>query len=246
MLPDRLSRFVPALLLLLAACALLALHARTRPPAPLVLWAWERPEDLSFIDPAHVEVAYLAATVKLTPAGFQIQPRRQPLTLPAHTRTIAVFRIESLPDSVSLPATYPLAMQIANLAPGLDTQIDFDARLSERLWYRDFLFDLRRTLPPHSTLSITALASWCIEGSWLSTLPVDEAVPMLFRMGITRPADARIAAWSALDAPTCSTSIGIATDEPHPPLDLARRTYLFSRSRWTSATVAQYEKELHP
>ncbi len=33
---------------------------------------------------------------------------------------------------------------------------------------------------------MTALASWCAGDDWLRDLPVDEAVPMLFRMGVEK------------------------------------------------------------
>ena len=62
-------------------------------------------------------------------------------------------------------------------------QIDFDAVTSERNFYRQLLEDLRQQLPDNVPLSITALASFCIGDPWIKDLPVDEAVPMMFRMG---------------------------------------------------------------
>ena len=60
-------------------------------------------------------------------------------------------------------------------------QVDFDARQSQREWYAGVLRRVRAQMPPQMPLSITALASWCsYDGYWLRTLPVDEAVPMLF------------------------------------------------------------------
>ena len=38
----------------------------------LVLWAWERPEDLRFLDPIRVGVAFLAATVRLWAEGSEL------------------------------------------------------------------------------------------------------------------------------------------------------------------------------
>ncbi len=35
----------------------------------LVLWAWERPENLSYINPAFTGVAYLAETITLAAPG---------------------------------------------------------------------------------------------------------------------------------------------------------------------------------
>ncbi len=51
------------------------------------------------------------------------------------------------------------------------------------------LQDLRQKLPQQIPLSMTALASFCVGDRWLDDLPVDEAVPMIFRMG---PDDQRI------------------------------------------------------
>ena len=49
----------------------------------LVLWAWERPEDLRFIDATSTGVAYLAATIELQPDGTErFQFRHQPLRVP--------------------------------------------------------------------------------------------------------------------------------------------------------------------
>jgi len=63
-------------------------------------------------------------------------------------------------------------------------QVDFDARQSQREWYAGVLRrSVRAEMPAQMPLSMTALASWCsYDGAWLRSLPVDEAVPMLFRM----------------------------------------------------------------
>src|SRR5262249_59556332 len=68
-------------------------------------------------------------------------------------------------------------------------QVDFDAVESERPFYRDLLTRLRPKLPPTTSLSIPALASWCAADAWLDGLPIDEAVPLLFRIS---PADATL------------------------------------------------------
>ena len=48
---------------------------------PLVLWAWDRDDDLSFIDIRDTAVAYLAATVILrgetTPRHHQLAPPKE-------------------------------------------------------------------------------------------------------------------------------------------------------------------------
>ena len=51
-------------LMLLPLILLAALIPRT-PERAVILWAWERPEDLSFINPEKVGVAFLAKTIYL-------------------------------------------------------------------------------------------------------------------------------------------------------------------------------------
>src|SRR6185436_16086459 len=108
-------------------------------------------------------------------------------------------------------------------------QIDFDALVTERDFYRALLQDLRAKLPANVSLSMTALASFCIGDRWLDDLPVDEAVPMIFRMGAD---DKRIKSFlidgNDFPEPLCQTSYGIALDEPI-AMRLAekRRLYVF-------------------
>ena len=98
---------------------------------------------------------------------------------------IAVTRIEA-PGDVAAADVQAIARAIADRArlPMVSAlQIDFDARLSQREMYRQLLHDVRGAMPQGMPLSMTALASWRLDDDWLDELPVDEAVPMLFRMG---------------------------------------------------------------
>ena len=61
----------------------------------IILWAWEHPEDLSFIDPKEVSVAFLAKTIYLWGDNVNVRPRMQPLSIPRGTKLIAVARIET-------------------------------------------------------------------------------------------------------------------------------------------------------
>src|SRR5215471_9488659 len=63
----------------------------------IMLWAWERPEDLSFIDPRQIGVAFLAKTIYLNGDKVESRPRLQPLSVPDTTALVAVVRIESRP-----------------------------------------------------------------------------------------------------------------------------------------------------
>lgn len=200
----------------------------------VVLWAWESKQDLRFIQPNTTAVAFLERTVWLHPQGVRVVPRSQGLSFPPGTPLIATVRMEMPKSRTALlpPAREAAAAVVAaSKANGVAAlQIDFDARLSERKWYADFLRELRSATPPNVPITITALESWCEEErSWLRALPVAEATPMLFRMGL----DERRA---PLRFPTaiCESSVGVSTDElpsriPQGP----RRIYIFHPGAWT-------------
>jgi hypothetical protein len=127
---------------------------------------------------------------------------------------------------------------MAKLPNVSNIQIDFDATRSERAFYRDVIVDVRRRLPETVSLSITALASWCTYDDWLSDLPIDEAVPMLFRMAADGKQIARrLDAGDDFIAPPCRHSYGISTDEPRSNLSAARRLYVFNSDPWTEVAV---------
>jgi hypothetical protein len=118
-------------------------------------------------------------------------------------------------------------------------QIDFDATASQRDFYAAVLRELHHNLPPQLPLSITALVSWCGPHSWLRSLPVDEAVPMFFRMGgpaatrAVRPKDS-----STVREPLCSTSAGVSTDEAWPAIHSQQRVYVFHPGSWPQQDLA--------
>ena len=88
--------FAPLLLLVLLVSDQ-NISARTRMPVdmpPLVLWAWDRDDDLSFIDIRDTAVAYLAATVILRGESVFLAPRYHPLAPPKGSRLVAVAHIE--------------------------------------------------------------------------------------------------------------------------------------------------------
>src|SRR5262249_36869524 len=114
-------------------------------------------------------------------------------------------------------------------------QIDFDARESEREFYRQLLTDLRQQLPEAMPLSITALASWCLYDDWIRDLPIDEAVPMLFRMGLDASRVRRdIEQGGDFRIELARHSLGISTDEALSRLPSARRVYIFCQRAWTA------------
>lgn len=193
----------------------------------LVLWAWERPERLRFVDPHTAGVAFLTRTISWRDGHVESRPRLQPLEVPAGVALMAVVRLEgtgALPDAQALAD--PILRDAAR--PGIQAlQVDFDARLSERAWYRGLLRRLRAGLAAGVPLSITALASWCDGDSWMRGLPVSDAVPMLFRMGAGEPRGK-----ARLRAGLCQSSLGISTDEWPTEAPSGRRLFVFHPRAW--------------
>lgn len=222
---------------LLFAALVLCLSCHRRPdPLPgfprLVLWAWERPENLAYIVPASTGVAYLADTITLTDSGPERRPRFQPLWIPDGTPLMAVVRIES--RASRFPPTEEAARLILHAAQGKPfraLQIDFDARASERRYYCDLMRQIRRSLPPSIALEMTALVSWCQSDDWIKPMPVVDAVPMFFRMGVDPHS-----AHEHLREPLCASSIGIATDEFYVPIPSGKRVFIFNNRPWTETS----------
>ncbi len=220
----------------------IAARFRGRQEGPrVVLWAWERPEDLSFVDTKTTGIAFLAGTVGIRENNtVVIDARRQPLRVPEHASLIAVVRVEpdrSSRQGLSAAVRTDVAGAITQLASSFNAsqvQIDFDALASERDFYRGLLNDLRKRLPTRVPLSMTALASWCVHDTWMSGLPVDEAVPMLFRMGPEGPRIVRDVEESGeFREPLCRASVGVSVDEPISGIPRGKRVYVFSPTSWT-------------
>lgn len=197
------------------------------PPAQMN-WYWlrtfqapERPKA------SNAGAAFLAMSFYLVEGRPAIvNPRRAPLVLPPNTYRMAVVRIDHNEAKFTTTQRTELARMIAEI-PALtrthSLQIDFDAPQSAWPFYKALLADVRRATGPDVFLSITALASWCTAGSWMSGLPVDEIVPMFFRMGRQR-IDPPLA------FPACQLSAGISVDEPGVRLPATvKRVYTFQR-----------------
>jgi hypothetical protein len=213
----------------------------------IVLWAWERPEDLKSLDANRFAVAFLAQTLVLKSGEVIFSPRRQPLDVSPETKLIAVTRIESQKQTGEVVALgeaerqklISLILRTRELRNVSAIQIDFDAGVSERDFYRGLLRDLRGKLPDNVPLSMTALASFCVGDRWLDDLPVDEAVPMMFRMGADdRTIKNFLAGGGDFAEPLCQRSYGMAVDEP---LEIQfkpeRRIYIFNDHSWTARDI---------
>ncbi len=204
------------------------------------MWAWERPEDLRFL-PAGVEVAVQTGFVELSGEAVLDRGRRFPLRVGVAAVTTALVHVQVdrrrplawTPAQRAAAAT--AVLRHARTGRLARVQVDFEVRASERRVLLDLLRDVRAGLPAGTTLSMTALASWCGEG-WLAQAPVDEVAPMLFRMGRTGAAiRGRLAQGGDLGDPRCRDAVAVSVDAPVLRAPAVRRVYLWSPRSWTAA-----------
>ena len=91
---------------------------------------------------------------------------------------------------------------------------------------------------------MTALASFCVGDNWLSDLPVDEAVPMIFRMGTDSDRIKNfLNGGQDFREGLCRQSYGVALDElVQPTFEKQRRVYVFNARSWTPSDVSALEE----
>lgn len=216
----------------------------------IMLWAREHPEDLSFVDCTKTGVAFLAETILLDGGRMRVRPRLQPLKVPKSCVVMPVVRLEAGPRVPEAKLVPVIASRIQRLTsnPRIPAvQIDFDALVSQHAFYRRLIELVRRRLPARVKLSITALASWCLYDDWMSGLPVNEAVPLLFRMGRDGPRVLRYL-HSGRDFPSgmCRSSVGVSTDEEIPLALRGRRVYVFHPGSWSPKVASDILKKIRP
>ena len=246
----------------------------TMPLPSVMLWAWERPDDLRSIAPSDAGVAYLAGTLFIreeadadaansAAVSVAYRPRLQTLQTAHNIKLLPVVRIETVQApggdadralaSDQIQRAVDILARAATSTTPPSIQIDFDATESERDSYVALLAALRTRLGANAHISVTALASWCDGDGWLADLPartIDEAVPMLFRMGPdTAHIGDSLSSGGDFAVPACRTSVGISDDEPLSRSILAgslaaaqpawahKRIYVFHRGIW-NATAA--------
>ncbi len=212
-----------------------------------VAWIWPQSHGPGVSAPWRLhypEAAVLVSALVLRGQGVERSGRRLPLTLPAGVRLLPVVHVEtdaSAPDRLN-PAQRSAILSavrrhVATAAHGAGVlQLDFEAPARQRQAYKELVADIRTLLPKTVRLSVTALAHWCTQGDWLDRLPVDEVVPMLYRLG---PNAAhwreRFVDQGAGLARRCQgPAMGFATHEPPPTALLARtpRAYWFDERLW--------------
>jgi hypothetical protein len=251
--PALVAKTLTIIAALLALCC--GIHSDAAPRLPrrmitlprLTLWAWERREDLSHLDSGRLAVAYLDQTLTFG-LNVHAQPRRDPVIFPASATRIPVVRLEAgsnvVLDDMARGQAVRAILSSAKQPAIAALQIDFDATRSQRDFYRALLIDLRRQMPPDLPLSITALASWCSYDDWLRGLPIDEAVPMFFRMEPDRRRAPASLAEFRIREPLCQSSVGISTTEAWPQGIDGKRIYLFPDNGWRVDSIARFERKL--
>jgi hypothetical protein len=210
-------------------------HPDPLPGLPRVfLWAWERPQDLRWLKARGVGVAFLARTVCPRADGVAVRPRMQPLRVSPGTALMAVVRVESGGHAATAnpAATSEAIADAVHMAGVRALQVDFDAVVSERPFYRAVLYELRQHVPAPMPISMTALESWCESDGWITGLPVAEAVPMLFRMGPDHYSPG-----ADFTGILCRSSVGISTDELPARIPRGRRVYVFHPRAWSEDDV---------
>ena len=211
------------------------------------LWVWERREDLRSLNAARVAIATLDQTIVLGSSTVSV-PRREPFLYATGASRIAVVRMEAVTgaklDSTQRHEAVEMLLATARQANTAALQVDFDAKKSQRDFYRELLWDLRGRMPKNLPLSITALASWCSNDDWIADLPVEEAVPMLFRMEPDRRYASRDLPQFHIREPLCMGSVGVSTREAWPTDMDGKRVYIFADRGWREDLPILRERKL--
>jgi len=216
----------------------------------IYLYAWETPQDFSFLtaDDYYIEnigVAYLAGEVSSENGEVIFSDRRNPLVIPKGVEMISVVRINPLSNLGELVANKKeIALFIIDHCSRADhCQIDMDTKPSEYDYYGEIIEMVNSELGER--VSIAALASWCTKDSWIDSLEISYAVPMLYRMG-ERSEILKIENIS-LKNDFCKENVALSTDE----LDFDFRKYatgktvfVFNPNTWTDKILNDIMKEL--
>ena len=169
------------LLFLLCMTALASCGPRAgQAGSALIIWAWERPEDLRFADPA-IEVAVQTGFVEIAADGFQARGRRFPLKVDRPPTTalvhVQIDHARPLDWTPALRRRVSAAILHRDRRPG--------AR-PDRLRRASSTSPARRAerRPPRAAARyrIDDRARCSATPSAVDLAPVDEIVPMVFRM----------------------------------------------------------------
>lgn len=207
--------------------------------AERVAWLWDGPAMPAWSD-AHAAV--VVQHVLLRGSDILVRPRPQAPRLGQKTRVTPVVHVELsvMQTPVLADRQRQVIVDAVRRAAGHSSsgwvQLDLEARPSQRAFYVSTLRELRAVLPAQTKLSVTALAWWCRSPDWLDELPVDEVVPMFFRMGHDAAVFRRLLAEepAQLHRQCRQGAAGFSMQEP---VDAAiseryEKTYWFDDRRW--------------
>lgn len=195
-------------------------------------WYWDRPAHLLPWPAPGVGAAVVVTHALLSGQAVRLQPRRNALPLPPGTVAMPVVHVEVDParalagTRAQRDALCDALVEAVRRSSLGWVQLDFEARPSQRSFWRAVVDATHAALRPGERLSVTALASWCHGDRWLGDAPVDEVVPMYFRLGHARRGLERLSA-AGVSEQACGHAHGLADDEPPWPVPLAGRRYLF-------------------
>lgn len=243
--------FVSALTLWFVVAILTVNAAHLGVPARrLVIWCWDYPQDLRFVDAKEAEVAYFAGTALVKGERVFFRPRTKMLELNQGVVAYPVLRLETDGKAKADPEIYKQVAAVMNdlrkKRCSAHIQLDFDASFQERPFYRGLLAYLKSSLPPQVELQITALASWCAADEWLNKSLYNERVAMLFSMG--RDGDRVLRELGKKR----ENSIGVSYAEPEVIeklrrsrfLDKVDKVYVFNPRPWTEASWSHMKREV--
>ena len=222
---------------LLASLAAIVLSAVAAPKDKSfpdeVWWYWDRPAAQLPSPAPGVGAAVVTTHVIFSGEGFVRQPRRSALYLPGDVPTVPVIHVEVDParpfagNAAQRDALRDAVIDVVRRGGSTGwVQLDFEARRSQREFWRAAVHAIKAALPASVRLSVTALASWCYGDRWLGDVPADEIVPMYFRLGQTRPSY-ELRSAGGVTEPRCALAHGVADDEPPWPVALSGRRYVF-------------------
>lgn len=199
-------------------------------------WYWDRPAEQLPAPAPGVGAAVLVTHVIFSGQGYTLQPRRSALRLPFGVATMPVIHVEVDParpfaaNAVQNDGLRAAVLDAVRRGSSSWVQLDFEARRSQREFWRSVVQKIKADLPSGVKLSVTALASWCYGDRWMGDAPVDEIVPMYFRLKQARQ-DYIVRSAAGVSEPRCATAYGVADDEPDWPVSLPGRRYVFLGQR---------------
>ena len=211
-------------------------------PNKTYLYAWERPEDFSFLNKnSNTGVVFYAGGIAVDENGLKINVRKNSINIPNGINSFPLIRIDNFSKIAALESS---GDAISNFIVGVCSghekcQLDFEAKVSEYGFYQKLLVTVAKDMPK-TKISITGLASWCSKLAWFDQGPISGVTPMLYRLG---PSSKAIKGGSMIMANRlCRDSVALSMDE----LDIDfkkhvrdKDVYIFNPNSWTSS---DYEK----